>query len=48
VEDKFQDILNKMTKKSGRSRLEPYGDLIDELRGRGLRIGISQTSSLMN
>ena len=25
-----------MTKKSGRSRLEPYGDFIDELRGRGL------------
>ena len=36
VEDKFQDILSKVTKKSGRSRLEPYGELIDELRGRGL------------
>jgi hypothetical protein len=36
VEDKFQDILTKVTKKSGRSPLEPYGDLIDELRGRGL------------
>ena len=36
VEDRFQDILSKVTKKSGRSRLEPYGDLIDELRGRGL------------
>jgi len=36
VEDKFHNILSKVTKKSGRSRLEPYGDLIDELRGRGL------------
>jgi hypothetical protein len=36
VEDKFQGILSKVTKKSGRSRLEPYGELIDELRGRGL------------
>ena len=35
MEDKFQDILSKVTKKSGRSRLEPYGELIDELRGRG-------------
>jgi len=36
VEDNFQDILSKVTKKSGRSRLEPYGELIDELRERGL------------
>jgi predicted TIM-barrel fold metal-dependent hydrolase len=36
VEDKFQDILSKVTTKSGRSRLEPYGELIDELRERGL------------
>ena len=36
VEDKFHNILSKVTKKSGRSRLEPYGDLIDELRARGL------------
>jgi hypothetical protein len=36
VEDKFQDILSKVTKKSGCSRLEPYGELIDELRHRGL------------
>jgi hypothetical protein len=36
VEDKFQGILSKVTEKSGRSRLEPYGELIDELRGRGL------------
>ena len=36
MEDKIQNILNKVTKKSGRSRLEPYGELIDELRARGL------------
>jgi hypothetical protein len=36
VEDKFHNILSKVTQKSGRSRLEPYGELIDELRGRGL------------
>ena len=36
VEDTFQNILSKLTKKSGRSRLEPYGELIDEMRGRGL------------
>jgi hypothetical protein len=36
VKNKFQDILSKVTKKSGRSRLEPYGELIGELRGRGL------------
>ena len=36
VEDNFQAILSKVTKKSGRSRLEPYGELIDELRDRGL------------
>jgi hypothetical protein len=35
VEDKFQDILNKVTRKSGSSRLEPYAELIDELRRRG-------------
>ena len=36
MEDKFQGILSKLTKKSGRSRLEAYGELIDELRMRGL------------
>jgi hypothetical protein len=35
VEDKFQDILNKVARKSGSSRLEPYAELIDELRRRG-------------
>jgi hypothetical protein len=35
VEDKFQDILNKVTRKSGSSRLEPYAELIDELRRGG-------------
>jgi hypothetical protein len=32
----FQDILSSVTEKKGRSRLEPYGDLIDEFRRRGL------------
>jgi hypothetical protein len=36
VEDKFQAILNSVTEKVGRSRLEVYGELIDELRRRGL------------
>lgn len=36
VEGKFQDILNSVTEKPGRSRLETYGELIDELRRRGL------------
>jgi hypothetical protein len=36
VEDKFQAILNSVTEKVGRSRLEAYGELIDELRRRGL------------
>jgi hypothetical protein len=36
VEDKFHDILSKVSIKSGRSCLEPYGELIDELRARGL------------
>ena len=32
MESKFQDILNGITAKPGRSRLEPYRELIDELR----------------
>ena len=36
MDGRFQDILSKVTRKSGRSRLEPYGELIDELRSRGL------------
>jgi hypothetical protein len=35
VEDKFQDILNGVKRKSGPSCLEPYAELIDELRLRG-------------
>jgi hypothetical protein len=31
-----QDILNSVTAKPGRSRLEPYGELIDGVRRRGL------------
>ena len=36
MESKLQDILNSVTVKPGRSRLEPYGELLDELRRRGL------------
>lgn len=35
MEGRFQDILNSVTEIPGRSRLEPYGELIDELRRRG-------------
>jgi hypothetical protein len=36
MEDKFQNVLNSVSAKSGRSRLEPYGELVDELRHKGL------------
>jgi hypothetical protein len=36
MEDKFLEILNSIDAKSGRSRLEPYGELVDELRRQGL------------
>jgi hypothetical protein len=36
MEDTFQRILSKAAQKSGRSRLEPYGELIEQLRQRGL------------
>lgn len=35
MEGKFQHILDSVMEKPGRSRLEPYGELIDELRRRG-------------
>jgi len=35
MDAKFQDILNTLPEKPPRSRLEPYGELIDELRRRG-------------
>jgi hypothetical protein len=35
VDGNFQDILNTLSEKAPRSRLEPYGGLIDELRRRG-------------
>jgi hypothetical protein len=35
VERKFQNILDSVAEKPKRSRLEPYGELIDELRRRG-------------
>ena len=34
MEDRFQDILMSVEEKRPRSRLEPYGELIDELRRR--------------
>lgn len=36
MEDEFKVILREMNKKSGRSRLGPCSELIDELRCRGL------------
>jgi hypothetical protein len=35
MDDKFQDILDSLPKKPPRSRLEPYRELIVELRRRG-------------
>src|SRR5437762_1902780 len=35
MDDRFQDILDGMPEKPPRSRLEPYRELIDELRRRG-------------
>jgi hypothetical protein len=36
MEEKFQRILSKVEQKFGRSRLEPYRELIEQLRERGL------------
>jgi hypothetical protein len=35
MEDKFQDVLNGVSAKPGRSRLEPYAELVDELQREG-------------
>jgi hypothetical protein len=35
MEDKFHDVLNSINAKPGRSRLERYGELVDELRRQG-------------
>jgi hypothetical protein len=35
MEDQFQDVLNSIDAKRGRSRLEPYGEFVDELRRQG-------------
>jgi hypothetical protein len=35
MEGKFQDVLSSVTAKPGRSRLEPYAELVDELRCQG-------------
>jgi hypothetical protein len=36
MESKFKDVLKRVLAKPGRSRLEPYGELVDELRHKGL------------
>jgi hypothetical protein len=36
MEDKLRDVLSSVTAKPGRSRLEPYGELVDEFRRQGL------------
>jgi len=35
MEGRFEHILNSASAKPGRSRLEPYGDLVDKLRSQG-------------
>jgi hypothetical protein len=35
MEDKFHDVLSSVDAKQGRSRLEPYGEFVDELRRQG-------------
>ena len=35
MEDKYHDVLRSVGTKQGRSPLEPYGDLVEELRGQG-------------
>jgi hypothetical protein len=35
MEDKFRDVLNGIDPKQGRSRLELYGEFVDELRRQG-------------
>jgi ribosomal protein S19 len=36
MEDRFHDVLSSVDAKQGRSRLEPYGELVDELRRQGV------------
>ena len=35
MEGRFKDILSSVSAKPGRSRLEPYGELVDELQRQG-------------
>jgi hypothetical protein len=35
MEDEFHDVLNSVIAKQGRSRLEPYGELVEALRCQG-------------
>ncbi len=37
MQGRFEDILSSMSAKPGRSRLEPYADLVDELQDQGFR-----------
>src|SRR5438034_5098526 len=41
MDDSFQEILDSLPEKRSRSRLEPYGRLIDELLRRGWTRGIA-------
>ena len=38
MDGRFMDIMNSVGPKPGRSRLEPYGDLVEELREPGIHI----------
>jgi hypothetical protein len=35
MEDRLHDVLSDVDAKQGRSRLEPYGEFVDELRRHG-------------
>ena len=35
MEDRYHDVLSSVDAKQGRSRVEPYGELLDELRRQG-------------
>ena len=36
MEDKFHDVLSSVDAKQGRSRLEPYGEIVEALRSQGV------------
>jgi hypothetical protein len=39
MEDRLHDVLSGLDAKQGRSRLEPYGEFVDELRCQGFTCG---------